>query len=139
MRMNKLVVGMLVLALVVSVVGMVGFASQSSARADSRVTWTVQRFIELRINSNNFDFGAIASGLDTITRERVHTLSISSNTRWVLTFAVSGRGSDHLGVRLSASQGNDNGTVTVDYTLSNLRKMDPGNYSVTVTYTVTTR
>jgi len=146
MRMKKLVVGLLVLGLAVSVVGMVGFAgngnghnNDQSGSVDDQVSWTVGQFIEITIAHEAFDFGQIVPGTDTVTEEGANTLYVQSNTSWALNFSVSGNGSDYLGVALSGEGGTGDADVTVDYTLSGLRSMDPGSYIVTVTYTATAK
>ena len=139
MRMNKVLVGLLVLGLAVSVVGMIGFAKKPSSSANSTVVWTIQEFIELTVNVTSFDFETIDAGVDEVTEDDAVTLSISSNTEWVLSFSKSGGGSDHLSVSLSSDEGENDATVTVDYTLNDLRSMDAGDYTVTVTYTVTAK
>ncbi len=73
----------------------------------------------------------------TTTEENANTLFIYSNTNWELSFAVTDNGSDHLSVLLSSDEGEDDAEITVGYTLNDLRSMDAGDYTVTVTYTVT--
>jgi len=139
--MNKVLVGLLVLGLAVSVVGMIGFAKKpgiSDSVAD-QVSWTIQQYIEITIDNSAFDFGQIAAGVDTVTEEKANTLFIFSNTKWELSFAVKGNGSDHLSVSLSNDEGEDNAEITVGYTLKDLRSMDAGDYTATVTYTVTAK
>ena len=146
MRINKFMVGLLVLGLAVTTLGLAGFAAWhkplppvSSKVAVDKVSWTVQGFVELTINDSAFDFGKIAAGLDSVTAKNANTLSVFSNTAWTLSFSVSGTGSDHLGVSLSAKTGKGNAKVGVGYSLNNLRSMNPGSYTATVTYTVTTK
>jgi len=143
MRMNKVLVALLVLGLAVSVVGMIGFAKKpvvvgSDSVAD-QVSWTIQQYIEITIDDSAFDFGQIAAGVDTVTEENANTLFIYSNTNWELSFDVTGNGSDHLSVLLSSDEGEDDAEVTVGYSLNDLRSMDAGDYTVTVTYTVTAK
>jgi len=151
MRMKKLVAGLLVLGLAVAMVGFAGFAAKgippvlprpihnSSASVKDNVSWTIQGFVELKIAASSFDFGTIPAGVDEVTKENANTLFVYSNTSWALTVALSGNGSDHLKVGLSANEGKDNAKVSVDYTLFNLRTMDPGSYTAVVTYTVTAK
>ncbi len=140
MRMNKVLVGLLVLGLAVSVVGMIGFADpKPSSSANSTVGWTIQEFIELTVDVTSFDFGTIDAGVDEVTENDAVTLSIFSNTEWELSFAKSGGGSDHLSVALSESEGEDDAEIAVGYTLNDLRSMDAGDYTATVTYTVTAK
>ena len=143
MRINKFMVGMLVLGLAVTTLGLAGFANWhnplppvSSNSVTDEITWTVQGFVELSIDDSAFDFGQIDAGVDSVNEEKANTLSVFSNTDWTLSFSVSGTGSDHLGVTLSSSEGNGNDTVTVGYSLNDLRSMGPGSYTATVTYTV---
>ena len=141
MRMNKVLVGLLVLGLVVSVVGMIGFAKKpgNSDSVADQVSWTIQQYIEITIDDSAFDFGQIAAGVDTVTEENANTLFIYSNTNWELSFSVTGNGSDHLSVALSSDEGEDDAEIAVGYSLNDLRSMDAGDYSVTVTYTVTAK
>jgi hypothetical protein len=120
-------------------VGMVGLAKNPSAKVDSKVSWTIQKFIEIKIDKPAFDFGKIAAGVDEVTKENANTLFVYSNTNWELSFSVSGTGSDHLSVGLSTKHGKGNADVKVGYTLNDLRTMNPGNYTATVTYTVTAK
>lgn len=143
MRINKFMVGLLVLGLAVTTLGLAGFAAWhkplppvSSNSVTDEVTWTVQGFVELSIDDSAFDFGRIDAGVDSVSEEKANTLFVFSNTAWTLSFSVSGTGSDHLGVTLSSSKGKGNDEVTVGYSLNNLRSMDPGSYTATVTYTV---
>lgn len=139
MRMHKLIVGLLVLGLAVSMVGMIGLAKNPSAKVDNKVSWTIQKFIEIKIDKPAFDFGKIAAGVDEVTKENANTLFVYSNTNWELSFSVRGTGSDHLSVGLSTKHGKGNADVKVGYTLNDLRTMNPGNYTATVTYTVTAK
>ena len=149
MRMKKLVVGLLVLGLAVGVVGMIGFAGKPvpvnpvpvlpSDSASDKVTWTIQRFIELKIADPSFDFGTISAGVDKVTEKNANTLFVFSNTKWELSFSVMGSGSAHLAVDLSEKEGKGDAKVNVGYTLSNLRSMNPGNYVATVIYTATAK
>ena len=143
MRMNKLVVGLLVLGLAVAMIGFAGFAKKSdpnsSASVEDNVSWTIQGFVELQIADNAFDFGTIAAGVDEVTEENANTLFVYSNTEWALTVSLAGNGSDHLRVELSAYEGTNNAEIGVDYTLFDLRTMDPGSYTAIVTYTVTAK
>ncbi len=136
MRINKLLVGLLVLGLTVGIVGLIGLAGQPSANAANKVNWTIQKFVELTIDASAFDFGTIAAGVDSVSKDNANTLHVFSNTAWTLSFSVKGGGSDHLGVSLSAKKGKGNAKIGVGYSLSNLRSMNPGNYTATVTYTV---
>jgi hypothetical protein len=143
MRINKFMVGLLVLGLAVTTLGLAGFANWhnslppvASDSAIGKVVWTVQGFIELTIEDSTFDFGTIAAGVDSVSEDKATSLSVFSNTTWTLSFSVSGEGSDHLGVSLSANEGKGNASVRVGYSLNNLRSMDPGSYTATVTYTV---
>jgi len=146
MRINKFVVGLLVLSLAVTTLGLAGFAKShkplppvSSNNVTDEVTWTVQGFIELTINDSAFDFGDIAAGVDSVNVEEANTLTVFSNTEWTLSYTITGTGNDHLGVTLSSDKGKGNSKVTVGYSLNNLRSMDPGSYTATVTYTVATK
>lgn len=151
MRMNKLVVGLLVLGLAVAMIGLVGLAASEgqvkplppihalSASVKDNVSWTIQGFVELKIAESAFDFGLIPAGVDEVTKENANTLFVFSNTSWALTVALSGNGSDHLKVGLSAYEGKNNAEIGVDYTLFDLRAMDPGSYTAIVTYTVTAK
>ena len=151
MRMNKLVVGLLVLGLAVAMIGLAGFAAGKgrinplppihvpTASVEDNVSWTIQGFVELKIADNAFDFGTIPAGVDEVTKENANTLFVFSNTSWALTVALSGDGSDHLKVGLSADEGKRDAEISVDYTLFNLRTMDPGSYTAIVTYTVTAK
>ena len=143
MRINKFVVGLLVLGLAVSVLGAVALATpgngnghHASDTAIDNVSWTIHGFIELTINDNAFDFGDIAAGVDSVSEEKANTLHVFSNTKWTLSYSVSGTGSNHLSVALSSEKGEGNDDITVGYSLNNLRAMDPGTYTATVTYTV---
>ena len=147
MRINKFLVGLLVLGLAVSVLGAIALATpghgpgpgpgnNASDTATDSVSWTVQGFIELTIDESAFDFGEIAAGVDSISEEEANVLYVFSNTAWTLSSTVSGEGSDHLGVALSSNEGQGNSDITVGYSLNNLRTMDPGTYVATVTYTV---
>ncbi len=147
MRMNKLLVGLLVLGLAVASLGIAGFANSRmlpptripSASVKDNVSWTVQGFVELKIAESAFDFGTIAAGVDKVTKENANTLYVYSNTSWALTVSLAGNGSDHLKVALSTYKGKDNAKIGVDYTLFDLRAMDPGSYTAVVTYTVTAK
>ena len=146
MRMNKVLVGLLVLGLAVSVVGMIGLAKKpkepvvvGSGDVADQVSWTIQQYIEITIDDSAFDFGQIAAGADTVTEEKANTLFIHSNTNWRLSFAVKGNGSENLSVSLSSDDGKANAEINVGYTLKDLRSMDAGDYTATVTYTVTAK
>ncbi len=140
MRINKFMVGLLVLGLAVTTLGLAGFAGSASSKvATNKVSWTVQSFVELTIHDSAFDFGKIAAGIDSVSKDNANTLSVFSNTAWTLSFSVKGAGSDHLGISLSAKKGKGNAKVGVGYSLNNLRTMNPGSYTATVTYTVTTK
>jgi len=142
MRTNSFMVGLLVLCLAVSAFGAIAMAKPHGGDSDSAtdtVTWTVQGYVELTIDDSAFDFGQIDAGLDSVTATNANTLYITSNTAWSLSFSVTGDGSSNLGVALSASEGKDDDQVSVDYSLNNLRSMDPGSYTAIVTYTVTAK
>ena len=143
MRINRFMVGLLVLGLAVSVFGAIALAgngngngNNASDTAIDSVSWTVQGFIELTIADNAFDFGQIDAGVDSVSEAKANTLHVFSNTAWALSYFVSGTGSDQLGVDLSSKTGTGNSDITVGYSLSDLRTMDPGSYTATVTYTV---
>jgi spore coat protein U-like protein len=141
-RMNRFFVGLLVLALTVGLTGIAALAASGNGnkKTDSvsdTVSWTVQKYVELSINDSAYDFGAIDPSQDTITATNANVLTVTSNTSWVLTYSVSGNGGGHLSVGLESSQGQGDAAVNVSYTLSNLHSMAPGNYTATVTYTVT--
>lgn len=143
MRINKFMVGLLVLGLAVTTLGLAGFAAWhkplppiSSNSVTDKVSWTVQGFVELTIDDSAFDFGKIDAGVDSVSKDNANTLFVFSNTEWVLSYSVSGAGSDHLGVALSATDGEGNAKIGVGYSLNNLRSMDPGSYTATVLYTV---
>ena len=136
MRINKLFVGLLVLGLAVGMVGLIGLAKQPSANAANKVTWTIQGFVELTIDQSAFDFGKIDAGVDSVSATKANTLHVFSNTNWTLSFSVAGAAKDHLSVDLSSDKGKGNDDITVGYSLNNLRTMDPGTYTATVTYTV---
>jgi len=139
-RMNRFFVGLLVLALAIGLTGIAAFAASGNGKKDSvsdTVSWTVEKYVELSINDPAFDFGTIDPTLDTVTADNANTLTVKSNTSWVLTYSVSGNGGKYLSVGLETSQGEGDASVNVDYTLNNLRSMNPGSYTATVTYTVT--
>ena len=136
MRITRFFVGLLVLGLAVGMVGLIGLAGQPSANAANKVTWTIQKFVELTIDASAFDFGKIASGVDSVTKNDVNTLFVFSNIAWTLSFSVKGAGSNHLGVSLSTKKGKGDAKVGVSYSLNDLRSMNPGNYTATVRYTV---
>ena len=143
MRINKLFVGLLVLGLAVSVLGAVvlatpgnGNSNHASDSAVDNVSWTIQGFIELTIDNTAFVFKPINAGVDSVSEGNVNTLHVFSNIAWMLSYSVSGEGSDHLGVALSSDEGEGNDDITVGYSLNNLRTMDPGTYIAVVTYTV---
>ncbi len=138
MRMNKLIVGLLVLGLVVAALGIAGFA-QGKASVTNKVSWKIQGFVELRIEKSAFDFGTIPAGTDNVVKDNANALFVYSNTSWVLAISSSGKGADHLKVGLSATSGRGNKKVSISYTLFNLRELAPGNYYPQVTYTVTTK
>ncbi len=153
MRINKFMVGLLVLSLVGAMIGLAGFAKpgkplplgpynpspEISNSVIDKVSWTVQGFIELTIDDSSFDFGEIAAGVDSVNVEEANTLRVFSNTEWTLSYAITGTGNDHLEVLLSDKAGKGNDEVQVGYSLNNLRSMDPGSYTATVTYTVTAK
>ncbi len=143
MRINKFMVGMLVLALAVSVLGAVALAMpghgngyHASDTAVDNVSWTIQGFIELTIDNGAFDFGEIAAGVDSVSERNANTLHVFSNTAWKLSYSITGAGSNHLSVAMSSDEGEGNDDITVGYSLNNLRTMDPGTYTATVVYTV---
>jgi len=137
MRINKFLVGLLVLGLAVSILGAVALAKKpASDSAVDNVSWTIQGFIDLTIDDTAFDFGEIDAGVDSVSEAKANTLHVFSNTEWTLSFSRSGTGSDHLGVALSSNEGTGNSDITVGYSLNDLRSMDPGSYTATVTYTV---
>jgi len=138
MRNNKFVVGLLVLGLAVSVFGAIALAKHDDASdtAIDSVSWTVQGFIELTIDDDAFDFGQIDAGVDSVSETEANTLHVFSNIAWALSYSVSGTGSDQLGVDLSSNEGTGDSDIEVGYSLTDLRTMDPGSYTATVTYTV---
>ena len=137
MRINKLLVGLLVLGLAVSVLGAIALAKKpASDSAVDNVSWTIQGFVELTIDQSAFDFGLIDAGVDSVTEDKANMLHVFSNTAWTLSYSASGEGSDHLGVTLSSDEGKGNSDITVGYSLNNLRSMDPGTYTAKVIYTV---
>ena len=143
-------VGLLVLSLVVGMIGLAGIAKpgkplppdprplppEMSNSVTDMVSWTVQGFIELTIDDSAFDFGLIDAGVDSVTVKEANTLAVVSNTEWTLSYTIAGTGSDHLGVLLSDEAGEGNAEINVGYSLNDLRSMDPGSYTATVTYTV---
>ena len=147
MTMRKLFLGLLVLGLAVSMIAVAGFAKKgnghgkdgqnASDSAIDAVTWTVQKFIELTIDESDYDFGTIDAGVDTVSDDKANTLAVRGNASWELEYAVEGAGSEHLVVALEAEEGTGDAEINIGYSLHNLRSMDPGDYSVTVTYTVT--
>ncbi|MCD6135487.1 hypothetical protein J7J63_02060 [Candidatus Bipolaricaulota bacterium] len=150
MRSSRVMVGLLVLSLVVGMIGLAGIAKpgkplplgprplppEMSNSVTDMVSWTVQGFIELTIDDSAFDFGLIDAGVDSVTVEEANTLAVVSNTEWTLSYTITGTGSDHLGVLLSDEAGEGNAEINVGYSLNDLRSMDPGSYTATVTYTV---
>ena len=137
MRINKFFVGLLVLGLAVGILGAVALAKKpASNSAMDNVSWTIQGFIELTIDDNAFNFGQIVSGVDSVSEDNANTLHVFSNTKWTLSFSITGAGSDHLSVSLSSDEGNGNDDIAVGYSLNNLRSMDPDTYTATITYTV---
>lgn len=143
MRSSRVMVGLLVLSLVVVMIGLAGVAKpgkptppEMSNTVIDMVSWTVQGFIELTIDDSAFDFGPIDAGVDSVTVEEANTLFVLSNTEWTLSYTITGTGSDHLGVLLSDEAGEGNAEINVGYSLNDLRSMDPGSYTATVTYTV---
>jgi len=155
MRMRKLFVGLLVLVLAVGMVGMIAFAKNGNGKekgsedasntVTDAVSWTIERVLQLTIDDVAFDFGAVNPGEETVTKKNANTLNIATNVDWALHYEVEGPGSDHLEVTLDATEGSSKGKgkavskVKVSYTLFDLSSMDPGDYSVTVTYTVTAK
>ena len=143
MRSSRVMVGLLVLSLVVGTIGLAGVAKpgkplppEMSNTVIDMVSWTVQGFIELTIDDSAFDFGPIDAGVDSVTVEEANTLFVLSNTEWTLSYTIAGTGSDHLGVLLSDEAGEGSAEINVGYSLNDLRSMDPGSYTATVTYTV---
>ncbi|MGC9529601.1 MAG: hypothetical protein ACP5G2_03145 [Candidatus Bipolaricaulaceae bacterium] len=142
--MRKLLVGLLAVGCVITL-GVAGLAARNGGvgpgadSAESRVTWTQVGFIELTVSSSAFDFGTLAAGQDEAKAEDAVTLKVSSNLDWVLSVAQQGEAADHLGVFLSRSSGSGDATVSVDYQLTDLRSLPPGDYQVTVIYTATAR
>ncbi len=148
MRMRQLFVGLLVLGLAVGVIGVAAFAKNGNGNGNSSwassntatdvVSWTIERVLQLTIDDDAFDFGAIDPGEETVTKKNVNTLNIVSNVDWVLHYEVDGLGSDYLEVMLDATEGSSKGKgkaaskVKVSYTLFDLSSMEPGDYSVTV-------
>ncbi len=139
MRMRKLFVGLLVLGLAVGMLGMVSFAKKHSTSADDKVTWTIQEFIEITIDDSAYDFGTIDAGVDTVADAKANALFVRSNASWALSYSVAGTGSENLQVSLEAEEGKGDTEIGVGYTLLDLRSMDAGDYSVTVTFTVTAK
>ena len=138
----------------VGMLGMVAFAKNGNGHGSSEaasdtatdvVSWTIERILQLTIDDDAFDFGTIDPGEETVTKKNANTLNIVSNVDWALRYEVEGRGSDHLEVTLDATEGSSKGKgkaaskVKVSYTLFDLSSMEPGDYSVTVTYTVTAK
>ena len=87
MRINKFVVGLLVVGLAVSVLGAVALATpgngnghNASDTAIDNVSWTIQGFIELTIDDEAFDFGEIVAGVDSVSEDNANTLHVFSNT-----------------------------------------------------------
>ena len=78
MRMRKLFVGLLVLGLAVGMLGMVSYGQKHSANADDKVTWTIQEYIELTIDTSSYDFGTIDAGVDTVSDVEANTRSFAA-------------------------------------------------------------
>lgn len=135
-KLTKIVSGALVIGLAVGAFAAVGLAKKPSADTSADVLWTIQKFVELSIDSSSYDFGTIAGGGGSASADGAHSLTIYSNTAWTLNFSVAGLGSDRLLVSLSSTSGSGNAVVSAGYSLSDLRSMAPGNYVATVTYTV---
>ncbi|MCI2426653.1 hypothetical protein LM597_04520 [Candidatus Acetothermia bacterium] len=149
---TKLVVGLLVLGLAVSGLGLIDVAAATTApeiRAVSNtVTWTIHRFLRIAISRTAVDFGTIDGLADTAQKLDAAELTIESNINWSISFAVTGTARDHLQVviscpndrqRRAVGTGTRNRVLRVDYSLRNLLQLEPGNYTVTVTFTVTPR
>lgn len=135
-KFRKMISGALVLGLAVGAFSAVGLAKKADADTSADVSWKIEKFIELSIDSASYDFGSIAGGGGSASADDAQSLTISSNTDWTLSFSVSGSGSDHLLVSLSSTSGSGNAVVSAGYSLFDLRSMAPGEYTATVTYTV---
>ena len=144
MRTRKLFVGLLVLGLAVGMLGAVVFAKRGGGKdpsdtATDAVSWTVQKFIEITIDDSAYDFGTIDAGVDTVSDARANALFVRSNASWTLDYAIEGTGSVNLQVSLETGEGRGDAEIRVGYTLMDLRALGAGDYSVTVTYTVTAK
>jgi len=142
-KFKKMISGVLVLGMAVGAFAAVGYAkpggdhpADTSADTSANVLWTVQKFVELSIDSSLYNFGTIAGGGGSAAAENAHSLTIFSNIAWTLSSSVAGLGSDRLLVSLSSSSGSGDAVVSVGYSLSDLRSMEPGDYVASVTYTV---
>ncbi len=123
---------------VMLVVGSVSaIAGSAGDSATSAVSWSLGSFVELTINSSSFDFGELDPGTESVLEKNAVRLMVRSNTSWALSYSVDGVGADHLVVDPRHTSGHRNMAVNVDYELVDLLDLDPGDYSVTVTFTVT--
>ncbi len=141
--MRKILTGMVVfmIAVVASHSVFAAVASTNSS-VDAQVSWRTERFLELSIHQSSdsaFDFGTIEAGVDEIEKKNAIRLWLRSNTRWALTYEKNGEGAEYLTVTPTQTSGRMNQTIPVDYKLSNLLELNPGDYTVTVTFTATTQ
>jgi len=159
---TKLIVGLLVLGLAVSLLGVGvvsgaqkgvsvvsdGEKSGTPVTVTNTVTWIAAPLIELAITSPALDFGVIG-GHDTIAKVRANQLRVRSNISWSLTAEVIGTAAAHLQISFSTARGSGfgafrgdgrgNAEVYVTYTLVNLRELAVGTHVVTVIFTATVR
>lgn len=141
--MRKILSGMVVFVMAV-ILSHAAFAAVSnpSSSVASDVSWRTVAFIELSIHQSSdsaFDFGTIDAGVNEIEKKNAIRLWLRSNTSWALTYEKQGEAADHLTVTPAQTNGRMNQTIPVDYKLSNLLELNPGDYTVTVVFTATTQ
>ncbi len=129
--LSSIAVGFSVMVMSLSV-----FAASDTAQ--NTAFWTLPSFVELSISESSFDFGTLEPGVDEVTYNNAVQLSVRSNTSWSLTYEVSGDYAEHFEALLTQESGRRNQAIPVHYKLKDLLMLEPGDYEVTVTFTVTT-
>ncbi|MFB6285579.1 MAG: hypothetical protein ABEK03_03250 [Candidatus Bipolaricaulia bacterium] len=149
MKRFNLVAAVLVAGLALVVTGGLTFAQDDSE--DATVGFSVNSYLELDItNGSSVDLGTLdPSSQTTASADDATQLKVSSNTSWQISVGNKQVSSQPNNGNLSSSQlsvnvGTTSGTGTkggiqVDYELSKVDTLRPGDYQMTVTYTASTQ
>ncbi len=122
--------------LFVTVISLSTFAASDTAQ--NTAYWSHVAFVELSLDNATFDFGTLDAGVDEVAVNNAVKLTVRSNTSWSLSYEVIGEGAEHFEAMLTQDSGHRNQSIPVTYRLFNLLQLEPGDYEVTVKFTITT-